>query len=83
MNTELISRITEEVKHIHPGIEHVGRDLEELISHLKNPDDHLQHLVGTDEWMNSLLSVYRVDQLVPIFYNSSDRYNVPHVTRRS
>lgn len=61
MNTELTSRITEEVKHIHPGIEHVGRDLEELTSHLKTPEDYLQHLVGMDERINSLLSVYRVD----------------------
>ena len=61
MNTELTSRITEELKYVHAGTEHVGRDLEELTSHLKNPDDHLHHLVGIDECMTSFPSVYRVD----------------------
>lgn len=37
MNTELTSRITKELKHVHVGIGHVGRDLRRTYIALEEP----------------------------------------------
>ncbi|WP_409199177.1 hypothetical protein [Methanospirillum lacunae] len=36
----------DELSHVHADIEHVQRDIEAHICHLKNRDEHLHHLMN-------------------------------------
>ena len=53
--SDLISHMKEELSHVHGDIEHVQRDLEALISYIKNPNEHLHHLMDetTNDSINS------------------------------